>query len=101
MKGLGYVGYGTVTCEAMMIKDFKVDEVKTLLESPLKAPKASENSDNPDLSEWVVGVKWIKTYPREEAKTFKGVFANQNIVCELRQPQTVEFLEREFGINDA
>ena len=41
-------------------------------------------------------VEWLKTFPREEAKTFNGVFANQNIVCQLRHPETVEFLKREF-----
>jgi hypothetical protein len=99
MKGLGYVGYGEVIQEAVMIKDFFVEkESKQLLELSLKAPSADENNDNPELSEWVIGVKWLKSYPREEAKTFKGVFANQNVVCELRQPETVEFLEREFEI---
>jgi hypothetical protein len=99
MKGLGYVGYGEVIREASMVKDFFVEsEQKTLLELPLKAPQASENSDSPDLSEWAVGIKWIKTFAREEAKTFKGAFAKQHIACELRQPETVVFLEKEFGI---
>lgn len=101
MKGLGYVGFGEVTQAAVMARDFCVEnESKNLLELPLKAPNASDNRDNPDLSEWAIGVKWLKSYSREEAKTFKGVFANQNIVCELRQPETVDFLEREFGIAD-
>lgn len=43
-----------------------------------------DNSDSPTLSEWAVAIKWLKAFPREEAKTFKGVFANQNIVCKLR-----------------
>lgn len=99
MKGLGYVGYGEVTQEALMIKDFFIEkEAKRLLELSLKAPSASENSDNPEACEWAIGVKWLRSYPREEAKTFRGVFANQNVVCELRQPETVEFLEREFGL---
>jgi hypothetical protein len=97
MKGQGYVGYGIVTHEACMIKDFNVDEKHTLLEVSLKATKASDSADDPDFSEWVVGINWIKIFPRDKAKTFKGAFANQNIVCELRQPQTVEFLEKEFG----
>src|SRR3990172_3517445 len=100
MKGLGYVGYGEVTKEAVMIKDFVVEkEGKPLLNLPLKASNASENSDNPDLSEWVIGVKWIRTSPRNEAKTFKGAFAIQLIACRMRQSETVDFLEREFGIS--
>jgi len=81
MKGLGYVGYGEVTREAVMIKDAFVErESKRLLELPLQAKLANEHSDDPELSEWTVGVKWIRSYPAEEAKTFKGVFANQNVV---------------------
>ena len=102
MKGLGYVRYGEVAHEAVMVKDFIVEsEKKPLLEIPLKAPKANENNDNPDLSDWAVGIRWLETFPREQAKTFRGVFAKQHIACELRQPETVEFLEREFSINNA
>jgi len=97
MKGHGYVGYGEVTNEAVMIRDFKVNG-KKILENPLKAPNASENCDDPDLSEWVVGIKWFKTFHREQAKTFKNIFANQNIVCKLRDQQTIEFLEHEFSM---
>jgi len=101
LKGLGYVGYGEVVHEAIMIKDFFVEkESKLLLELPLKAPNVSENIDDPELSEWAIGIKWLKSYSREEAKTFKGIFANQNVVCELRQPETVNFLTREFGFVD-
>jgi len=99
MAGRGYVGYGKVTEPAVMIKEFVVEEEgMPLRELELTAPNAWENSDNPDLSEWVVGVEWLKTFSQEEAKTFKGIFANQNIVCKLRHQATVDFLEREFGI---
>jgi hypothetical protein len=99
MKDLGYVGYGKITTTATMVRDFIVKkEGQKLLDLPLKATEMSKNSDNPELSEWVVGVEWIKTFPREQAKTFNGVFANQNIVCKLRQPETVAFLKREFGV---
>ena len=102
MKKFGYVGYGEVTREAVMIKDFFVDvESKHLLELPLKAKLAGENSDSPELSEWAVGVRWLKSFPADEAKTFKGVFANQNIVCELRHSETVEFVEQQFGIGSS
>jgi hypothetical protein len=81
MKGLGYVGFGEVTKEAMPIGEFKVDEYgKPLLELPLRAPRPSENKDSPTDSEWAVSAKWLKTFDRDHAKTFKGAFANQNIV---------------------
>jgi hypothetical protein len=93
------VGYGEVTKEAVMIRDFLVaEESKQLLDLPLKAKLAHDNSDNPELSEWAIGVKWLASYSAEDAKTFKGVFENKNVVCELKHAETVELLEREFGI---
>jgi Endonuclease NucS len=98
MKGLGYVGYGEITREAVPIGDFIVQPLgKPLLDLPLRAPHAAENKDSRDLAEWVVGVKWLKTFPRDEPKTFKGAFANQNIVCKLRDARTMQFLRTEFG----
>ncbi len=100
MKGLGYVGYGEVTKEAVSIGNFVVDALgKPLLDLPLKAPHASENKDSPEKAEWAVGMKWLKSYPREEAKTFRGVFANQNIVCKLRDTKTLDFLRTEFSLS--
>ncbi len=97
MRGRGYVGFGEVVKEAVMIRDFVVkSKQKPLLDLELKATAASEDSDNAEMSEWVVGVNWIKTFSRDEAKTFSGIFANPNIVCKLRHQETVEFLKREF-----
>lgn len=97
MRGLGYVGLGEVTRPACMIRDFRVDETgASLLQAGLKALKPEENSEDSDLSEWVVGVRWIKTLGKGQAKTFPGVFANQNVVCKLRHEETLKFVEREF-----
>lgn len=99
MKGIGYVGYGEITKEAAPIADFVVDRLgKPLLELPLRAPRAAENKDSPEASEWAVGVRWLQQFTREQAKTFKGIFANQNIVCKLRDPKTLEFLREEFAV---
>ncbi len=99
MKGVGYVGYGEVTRPSVRIAEFLPEgEDRSLLELPLKAPNAQQNADNPDLSEWVVGVKWFKAVDREQAKTFAGVFANQNIVCKLRDRATLDFLKAEFEV---
>lgn len=99
MKGLGYVGFGTVTQPAVMARDFSPNgSGKKLLELPLKQPGMSDNKDDPAFSEWVVGVRWDKTFDREQAKRFQGIFANQNIVCLLRDTATADFLRREFGV---
>ncbi|MEZ4710568.1 MAG: hypothetical protein R3A44_25425 [Caldilineaceae bacterium] len=97
-KGLGYVGFGEVTSPAVMIRDFIVkDSGKALLEAEMKALRPGENADDEEYSEWVVGVAWNKTFPKEKAKTFSGVFANQNIVCKLRHEETLKFLEKVLG----
>ena len=101
MKGLGYVGFGIVREPAKMVKDFVVEGgPKTLLDVPLTAPDAADNRDDPKLSEWAVGVGWKKTFDRNEARYFKGIFANQNIVCKLRHKRTIDFLRTEFEVHD-
>jgi hypothetical protein len=99
MKGTGYVGFGAITTSASMVRDFSPGTSgKKLLELALKAPNMADNKDDPALSEWVVGVEWQKTLDRDQAKRFHGIFANQNIVCLLRDPATVDFLKREFDV---
>ena len=98
MRGLGYVGYGEVTQPAVPIRDFVPDgQQQRLLDLPLRATRAAENADSSEQSEWAVGVRWINTVDRDKARTFKGVFANPNIVCKLRDEPTLDFLRTEFG----
>ncbi|MFL5245255.1 MAG: hypothetical protein ACJ8FY_24405 [Gemmataceae bacterium] len=99
-KGGGYVGFGEVTHEACPVKDFTPDgHRKQLLDFDLSADMA-HNRNDPNKCEWVVGVKWKKTFQREKAKTFSGAFANQAIVCKLRDQRTLDFLRREFIVRD-
>ena len=99
MKGRGYVGFGEVTSEAMPITDYVPPGHSTpLLELELQAPHADENADDHEMCDWVLPVRWIKTFTREEARTFTGVFANQNVVCKLRHSATLDFVKREFGV---
>lgn len=98
MSGLGYVGLGKITQEAVPIKEFTVGQQRTpILNIDLKAENPEANSDNPELSEWLVGVKWLNTFPKEQAQRFKGVFANPNVVCKLKHEQTLAFLREKFG----
>lgn len=41
--------------------------------------------------------EWLKKMPLAEARTFSGVFANQNAVCRLRDVTTLDFLSGAFG----
>ena len=40
-----------------------------------------------------------KTFDPTHAKRFNGAFANQNIVCKLRDQATVDFLKAKFGLD--
>jgi hypothetical protein len=64
MKSLGYVGFGEIAREAVMVKDFTVDEKRTLLEVPVTQVGIRQYSDDPIMSDWVVGVKWLKSFGR-------------------------------------
>jgi hypothetical protein len=48
----------------------------------------------------VVAVDWIRSFPLTEAKWSQGLFANQNIVCKLRDLKTLDFLKHDFAISD-
>jgi hypothetical protein len=99
MKGKGYVGFGVVTGEAKPIREAALGSDGRTLESVrLRAPQALDNANDPRLSEWIVPIEWKRTVPRDDARFFAGAFANQNIVCKLRHPETIQFLEREFGV---
>jgi hypothetical protein len=100
MKGLGYVGFGTVIQEATPVKEFiPAGHKKPLLEFALSADMGHNRNDR-SKCEWVVGVRWHKIFPREQAKTFPGAFANPNIVCKLRDQRTLDFLRREFNVSE-
>tara|TARA_B100000780_G_scaffold276506_1_gene245229 strand:+ start:1324 stop:2361 length:1038 start_codon:yes stop_codon:yes gene_type:complete len=96
-KSMGYVGYGIITQTKIQAKDFEVDETP-LFELPLEEDNIKHDCDDPELAEYVVGVDWKKTFPISEAKKFIGAFANQNIVCKLRDPATLEFLKTTFSV---
>lgn len=96
-KSRGYVGYGVVEGPARMAKEFEVGAGKPLFAQPLANPDIKKHADDPDKGEWIVPVRWIATVPVADAKRFDGVFANQNVVCKLRQPATLAFLAQELG----
>jgi hypothetical protein len=96
-KGNGYIGYGVVTTEKTLAAQFQTPD-GPLLEQPLLGQNLGHDADNPELAEYVVGIDWKKTFDRNQGKWFKGAFANQNIVCKLRDQATVDFLKAEFGL---
>ncbi|PKB25318.1 hypothetical protein B0I00_0513 [Novosphingobium kunmingense] len=95
-KGAGYVGFGTVTEAAVMARDAVIDG-RPLFDYSLAQPNIRHHSEDPELAEYIVRVDWQMQVPLPQAKTFPGVFANQNVVCRLRDAATLDFLAREFG----
>lgn len=95
-KGAGYVGYGKIISTAAMSKDFVLADGSNISEVKLRQPAILHDADDPEVSEYMVSVKWMMTVPIADAKTFTGAFANQNVVCKLRDPATLEFLANVF-----
>ena len=96
-KQAGYVGLGTVVEPAVPMNEFHVNALP-ILDQALNARDFGHDADDLSRCEHIARVKWIKTYSISEAKTFPGVFANQHVVCKLRQPATLAFLADHFPI---
>jgi len=101
LKGYGFVGIGQILERAKMIRDIRING-RPLLKLPLNAVKAGHESDDPEQCEWVCLVKWRKQVPREKAKwkSLANLYTTPLVKASLDgQPNTVKFLEEEFGIS--
>lgn len=102
----GYVAVGVTLGPAKRFDEVEVmvdGQLVSLAEQPLEgsyrhAESPSDESD--ELAEWVIPVRWLAGGPLSEAFWEKGMFANQNPVCELRQEFTLERLAAHFGLDD-
>lgn len=99
-KGVGYLGYGKVTGGKTAAMDLRLDDGTPLVEALPNRHYLTESADDPDRASYVVSVDWIKTFDRQQARTYPGIFANQNVVCKIYDQQTAEFLRKEFGVTD-
>ena len=99
----GYVGVGTVTGPAARFTDARVDADGALVPlagQSLRGSYVHAGAVTEDDDEWVVPVSWINTFPESDAYREKGLFANQNSACKLRQEFTLDRLAAHFGIHD-
>jgi hypothetical protein len=100
---VGYVGVGTVAGEARRFDDTLItadgEQVK-LSEQPLVGTYHHTGADTDETAEYVVPVEWLKTRPREQAVRQKGLFANQNSACKLRNRFTLDALYSAFDLDD-
>ena len=98
-KGRGYVGYGVVRQVAAPIDAMVMPDGRTL-EQTLDI--VGKNALLPEEKrEFAVGIDWRKAVALESGVKFPGIFANQNVVCRLRDEATTSFLRKEFGIPSA
>ena len=102
----GYVAIGEVTGPAQRFDAatvrFNGGEVQ-LSEQPLVGTYEHGEigaTESDDMAEWVVPVRWSTSVPAEQAYWEKGMFANQNSACKLRQEFTLERLAQHFGLHD-
>jgi hypothetical protein len=99
---LGYVGVGTTTGRAMPFDDaiVNVNGESTRIADLALTGRYVHNDRGPDedVAEYFVPVDWEKTVPREQAVWEKGMFANQNSACKLRNRFTLERLATAFGV---
>jgi len=102
LKNHGYLGYGEVVKDVVPVTQFTDERSgQNIIELPLKdSPQFSQNLHDPEKLDYLVGVSWINSVPKSEAKKFTGIFANQNIVCKLRDTKTLEFLRNSFQVSD-
>lgn len=98
-KKNGYLGYGIVTQEKVAAADHTLSDGQKLIDV---VPKAylTKDADDPDNCAYTVGVEWQKTVGTEDARTFSGIFSNQNVVCKIRQQETVDYLKEQFGVRE-
>jgi len=99
----GYVGFGTVTGPAVRFNDAQValeGVPVSLATQPLAGSYTHQGAETDDNAEWVVPVQWIRTVSETAAYWEKGLFANQNSACKLRQEFTLDRLAQHFDIQN-
>lgn len=98
----GYVGVGTVVGPPVRFDEARVvvDGVsQPLATQPLAGSYTHHGAETDDHTEWVVPVRWMATVAVSDAYREKGLFANQNSACKLRQEFTLDRLAQHFKID--
>lgn len=99
----GYVGVGEVVEKVVPVTEFTVDvdgAEMNILDAPLEAPDMDDQAGDEENQEYLVRVNWLATRDREQAIWEKGMFANQNTVCKLRNQFTIETLTTRFELEE-
>lgn len=105
IPGEGYVGVGIVSGPPQRFDTAQVPHGEGsihLAEQPLAGGYihgADGDVVSDEFAEWVLPIRWLSTRPREQAFWEKGMFANQNPACELRQEFTLRRLGEHFDLD--
>lgn len=105
IPGHGYVAVGETLGEATRFDEARVlvDEGwLRLADQELHDPYTHEPAGQPhadDVAEYVIPVRWIASSSKSGAYWEKGMFANQNSACKLRQEFTLERLVNHFELD--
>jgi hypothetical protein len=105
VPGNGYVGVRIVSEKMVPVDYFKVHD-KDGNEVPIiqvseAAASLNREADDPEKTDYLVRVDWLKTVDPRQAIKEKGFFGNQNSVARPRAAKwdyTVERLKSRFGI---
>ncbi|MDZ7704894.1 MAG: GIY-YIG nuclease family protein [Trueperaceae bacterium] len=101
LKGHGFVGIGRIEERAKPMRE-ALYKGQPLVTQDLTSEGAKSDLDSDELSEYVCSVTWIASVPRSEAKWEKnsGLFTTTHVRASLdNQPDTIEFLNEEFGVD--
>lgn len=101
LKGFGFVGIGQLTSQAKPIREVMING-KPLLSYDLRCKNMADNGDSDKLCEYVATVNWIAAEDRSKArwKPKAGIYTTTHVRASLDgQPDTIIFLEREFGLS--
>lgn len=102
----GYVAVGITLGEARRFDDAHVEvegQWVALAMQPLAGNYHHATATGPegdDIAEWVIPVRWAEAVPAAEAFWEKGMFANQNSACKLRQEFTLDRLSSHLRLKD-
>ena len=103
---MGHVGVGIVEEPRVAIDDFMVPDgngsTVPITNLPLQIANATKHSENPELAEYLVRVKWLKIVFSDVPVKGRGFFGNQNTVARpktLKWNHTVERLKQRVGID--
>jgi hypothetical protein len=99
VPGVGYVGVGKVVGEACEADTalLTVDGTQTRFRDLHLTGVYTHDNGEPEV---IVPVEWIATVPLQQAVWEKGMFANQNSACKLRNRYTLDRLSSAFGLED-